>query len=69
MQLLGVNNLGGWWNDSYYTYVLLKDPASAQVLNGKIRAVMDVYNGKQNKQLGFSGLHFFTIYQRHSFAF
>ena len=58
MQLLGVNNLGGWWNDNYYTYVLLKDPASAPVLNEKIRDIMDVYNGKQNKALGFRGLHF-----------
>lgn len=58
IQLLGINSLGGWWNDNYYTYVLLKDPASAPELNGKIRDIMDVYNAKQNQELGFRGLHF-----------
>jgi len=56
--LLGANALEGWWNDSYYTYVLLKDKISASALDNKITAIMDKYNGENNKKSGLKGLHF-----------
>lgn len=55
------NHLDGleqWWNDDYYTYVLLKDPRSAAAVNGKIRNIMDKYNAKENKEMGIAGYHF-----------
>ena len=58
-KLLGVDGGGNnWWYDSYYTYLLLKDAATAPALNRKIKNIMDVYNGKQNRETGFTGLHF-----------
>ena len=56
--LLGANALDGWWNDSYYTYVLVKDPKSYTLLDSKITTIMDEYNGEQNKKIGLRGLHF-----------
>ena len=56
--LLGPDALTGWWNDSYYTYLLLKDPKSANPFEQKMATVMDRYNAEQNKALGFRGLHF-----------
>ena len=56
--LLGANALDGWWNDSYYTYVLVKDPKSYTSLDSKITTIMDKYNGEQNKKIGLRGLHF-----------
>ncbi len=56
--LLGSNALNGWWNDSYYTYLLLRDPKSASILETKVATIMDKYNGEQNKKSGLKGLHF-----------
>ena len=50
--------LANWWNDSYYTYLLLKDPSQAEALNKKIAGIIDVYNGEQNKAFGLKGTHF-----------
>ncbi len=47
-----------WWFDNFYTYILLKDPASSAILEKKISNIMDKYNGKQNAELGFTGIHF-----------
>ena len=55
---LGPNGMSGWWNDSYYTYILLKDPKDAAALNTKIAGIIDKYNGKQNKELGLKGTHY-----------
>ncbi len=55
---LSPNSLQGWWNDSYYTYILLKDARSASSLQSKIATIMDKYNAKQNKEIGLRGLHF-----------
>ena len=55
---LGPNGMSGWWNDSYYTYVLLKDPKDAAALDAKIAGIIDKYNGKQNKELGLKGTHY-----------
>lgn len=53
-----IDNTTNWWNDDFYTYVLLKDPKSAPALSTKITNIMDKYNGTQNKAMGFEGLHF-----------
>jgi putative ABC transport system permease protein len=53
-----IDNTNNWWNDNYYTYILLKDPNAAPVLSTKIKNIMDKYNGEQNKAIGFTGLHF-----------
>lgn len=55
---IGPNGLSGWWNDSYYTYILLKDPKDAAALDTKIAGIIDKYNGKQNKELGLKGTHY-----------
>ncbi len=55
---IGPNGLSGWWNDSYYTYILLKDPKDAAALDIKIAGIIDKYNGKQNKELGLKGTHY-----------
>lgn len=54
----GIDNTTNWWNDSYYTYVLLKDRKAAPALATKITKIMDTYNGEENKATGFRGLHF-----------
>jgi putative ABC transport system permease protein len=53
-----IDNTDNWWNDDYYTYVLLKDPAAVPALNKKIENIMDKYYGKENRSMGFVGLHF-----------
>lgn len=53
-----IDGVEQWWNDDYYTYVLLKDPRSAAAVNGKIRNIMDRYNAKENKEMGINGLHY-----------
>ncbi|HVU97884.1 MAG TPA: ABC transporter permease [Puia sp.] len=53
-----IDGVDQWWNDDYYTYVLLKDPRSAAEVNGKIRNIMDKYNAKENKEMGIRGLHY-----------
>ncbi len=55
---LGSQSLESWWNDSFYTYLLLKDAASAHTLGLKMADIMDKYNAEQNKAIGFRGLHF-----------
>src|SRR5688572_16497997 len=55
---IGPNGFSGWWNDSYYTYILLKDPEDAAALDTKIAGIIDKYNGKQNKELGLKGTHY-----------
>ena len=55
---LGPNGMSGWWNNNYYTYLLLKDPRDAVALNAKITDIIDRYNGKQNKELGLKGTHY-----------
>ncbi len=52
------NGLNNWWNDNYYTYVLLKNPAVAGSLQNRIANIMHKYNAKQNAELGFEGIHF-----------
>jgi putative ABC transport system permease protein len=54
----GIDNTDGWWNDDYYTYLLLRNQGAAQGLDTKITNIMDKYNGAQNKAMGFTGLHF-----------
>jgi putative ABC transport system permease protein len=53
-----IDGLDQWWNDDYYTYVLLKNPRSAAAVNAKIRNIMDRYNDKENKSMGINGYHF-----------
>lgn len=53
-----IDNADNWWGDDFYTYVLLKDPASFATLDGKLRNIMDKYYGKENKAMGMAGLHF-----------
>ena len=55
---LGSRLMGGWWFNSFYTYVLLKRPSDATALNAKIADIMDTYNAKQNKEMGLKGMHF-----------
>lgn len=54
----GPDNLGGWWDDSYYTYVLLKDARSSVALNSKIANIIDKYNHEQNVKFGLFGTHY-----------
>ncbi len=54
----GIDNTTGWWNDDYYTYLLLKDQKDAPLLDARITTIMDKYNGKEDKESGFRGLHF-----------
>jgi len=54
----GPNNLGGWWNDSYYTYVLLKDAKSKDVVDAKIAHIIDKYNHEGNVKAGLDGIHY-----------
>jgi len=54
----GPNSMSGWWNDNYYTYVLLKNAKDAAALDTKIAHIIDKYNGKQNKELGLKGTHY-----------
>ncbi len=58
LESAGIDNTTGWWNDDFYTYVLLKDPKAATALGAKIENVMDRYYGKENKAMGYTGLHF-----------
>ncbi|HEY4335626.1 MAG TPA: ABC transporter permease, partial [Puia sp.] len=53
-----IDGVDQWWNDDYYTYVLLKDPRSAAAVNRKIRNIMDTYNAKENASMGIAGYHF-----------
>jgi putative ABC transport system permease protein len=53
-----VDDVTNWWNDDYYTYILLNNTANAPALNKKIEHIMEKYYGKQNKAMGFDGLHF-----------
>jgi len=53
-----IDGVEQWWNDDYYTYILLKDPRSAAAVNGKIRNIMEKYNAKENKEMGINGLHY-----------
>lgn len=55
---IGPAGMANWWNDSYYTYLLLKNPADAPVLNTKISDIIDKYNGEQNKAFGLKGTHY-----------
>jgi putative ABC transport system permease protein len=57
-QQFGSRLMGGWWFDSFYTYLLLKNLRDATALNTKIANIMDKYNGKQNKEMGLKGTHF-----------
>ncbi len=52
------NDAYAWWNDDYYTYILLKNAADAPAVENKMANIMDKYNAKQNKELGFTGVHF-----------
>ena len=54
----GPNSMSNWWNNGYYTYLLLKDPKDAAALDTKIAAIIDKYNGKQNRELGLKGTHY-----------
>jgi putative ABC transport system permease protein len=54
----GIDDTSNWWSDNYFTYILLKDKNAAPTLGVNIRNIMDTYYGKQNKQMGFAGLHF-----------
>ena len=54
----GIDDVTSWWNDDYYTYILLKDRKAAVSLASPIANIMDKYNSKQNKAIGFKGLHF-----------
>ena len=49
---------GGWWFDSFFTYLLLKNPRDATALNTKVADIMDKYNAQQNKEMGLKGMHF-----------
>jgi putative ABC transport system permease protein len=53
-----MDNITEWWDDDYYTYILLKDPKSEKAVDQKIRHIMDTYNAKENKAMGINGLHF-----------
>jgi putative ABC transport system permease protein len=53
-----LDDVTNWWDDDYYTYILLKDPAAAPALGAKVENIMDKYNGKENRTMGFTGLHF-----------
>ena len=54
----GPNGFSNWWNDSWYTYILLKDPQDAAALDTKIAGIIDKYNAKQNKELGLKGIQY-----------
>ncbi len=58
VKLLDPQALEGWWNDNYYTYVLVRDAKSVPALDKKISTIMDKYNSEQNKAIGLRGLHF-----------
>jgi putative ABC transport system permease protein len=49
---------GGWWFNSFYTYLLLNNPRDVTALNTKIANIMDKYNAQQNKEMGLKGTHF-----------
>lgn len=53
-----IDDVEEWWNDDYYTYVLLKDPRSVAAVNRKIRNIMDKYTAKENKQMSINGFHY-----------
>jgi putative ABC transport system permease protein len=58
LQKAGIDDLTSWWNDDYYTYILLRNPKASVSLGSKITNIMDKYNAKQNKEIGLAGLHF-----------
>jgi len=53
-----IDNVTNWWNDDYYTYISLKDPAQAKAVDAKVLNIMDKYNHKENEASGFTGEHF-----------
>jgi len=58
LERTGIDNTTNWWDDDYYTYVLLRNPDAASELESKMTNIMEKYNGKGNKEMGFVGLHF-----------
>jgi len=57
-RLVGPNGFSNWWNDNYYTYILLRDPKDAAALDTKIAGIIDKYNAKQNKEFGLKGTQY-----------
>jgi putative ABC transport system permease protein len=58
LEVNGIDNTTGWWNDDYYTYLSLKNPRNVAAVNAKIYNIMDKYDHKENEAAGFTDLHF-----------
>jgi putative ABC transport system permease protein len=58
LERAGIDNTVNWWNDDYFTYILLKGTGPAAGLESKITNIMDKYNDENNKAMGLVGLHF-----------
>jgi putative ABC transport system permease protein len=58
LEKANLDNTTNWWDDDYYTYVLLKDAKSAVAMSPRLLHIMDKYNGEENRAMGFEGLHF-----------
>jgi putative ABC transport system permease protein len=54
----GADQLNNWWNDDFYSYLLLRNASASFSLEKRLANIMDKYNAKENKELGFAGIHF-----------
>jgi putative ABC transport system permease protein len=54
----GAEGMKGWWNDDFYSYLLLRDAHSAASMEKRLAGILDKYNAVENKAIGFSGIHF-----------
>ncbi|HLX91968.1 MAG TPA: FtsX-like permease family protein [Puia sp.] len=58
LEAANIDDVSAWWDDDFYTYVLLHDKFAAATVAPKLVHIMDKYNGANNRALGFEGLHF-----------
>ncbi len=52
------NSFDNWWNQDYYTYLLLRENASAAALEKKLARITANYIGEDEKASGFECFHF-----------
>ncbi len=55
-----IDDVDNWWDDDYYTYILVKDAGSLPGLNKKIGHIMDKYNAAENKAMGMADCTFYS---------